>query len=152
MNLANKKVVAAKLLKVGKSRVWFDPDRLDEIKEAITRADLNKLIKDLAIQGKPEIGISRGRTRKNTRQKSKGRRKGKGSKKGTKYARLPRKREWINHVRPQRRFIKTLKERKRISPSSYRNIYSKIKGGFFRSRRHIGLYLKEHDMFLKNQK
>ena len=33
MNLSNQKRISAKLMKVGKKRVWFDSNRLDEIKE-----------------------------------------------------------------------------------------------------------------------
>ena len=64
MNLSNKKRIAATLLKSGETRVWFDPDRLQEIKEAITKADIRKLINDLAIQAKPKTGVSRFRARK----------------------------------------------------------------------------------------
>ena len=40
MNLKLQKELARKVLKVGKDRVWIDPDHLEEIKEAITRADI----------------------------------------------------------------------------------------------------------------
>jgi large subunit ribosomal protein L19e len=149
MNLKTQKRIAAKLLKVGQNRVWFDEDRLDEIKEAITKVDIRSLIRNKAIQAKPKIGISSYRSKKRIKQKRKGRQKGEGKKKGKSGARLRRKRYWINHVRNQRDLLKTLKDKKLISSKDYRMIYLKIKGGFFRSRRHLKLYLEENKLIKK---
>ena len=44
MKLDKKKTIAARVLNVGKDRVWFNPERLQEIKEAITRQDIKDLI------------------------------------------------------------------------------------------------------------
>src|SRR3989344_8759784 len=109
MDLKNQKRLAARMLKVGTTRVWFDPSRLTEIKEAITGRDVSSLIKDKAIQSKPKRGVSRGRARKFHEQRKKGRRKGIGSRKGKATARLNPKREWMNNVRLQRKFLKDLK-------------------------------------------
>lgn len=149
MNLSNKKKIAARLLKVGMSRVWFDPDRLQEIKEAITKADLRKLINDLAIQAKPSFGISKFRARKLALQKRKGRKAGLGSRKGTRNARLPKKKAWMAKVRSQREFLRELKEKGLVKPAAYRKAYLMSKGGFFRSIRHIKMYLEEHKMFAR---
>lgn len=149
MNLANKKKIAARLMKVGVSKVWFDPDRLQEIKEAITKADLRKLISDLAIQAKPSLGISKFRARKLAAQKRKGRKGGLGSRKGTKNARLPKKKAWMAKIRSQREFLRELKEKELVEPASYRKVYLMSKGGYFRSIRHIKMYLEEHEMFVK---
>ncbi|MEA3379062.1 MAG: 50S ribosomal protein L19e [Nanoarchaeota archaeon] len=147
MRLTSQRRTAAQLLKVGENRVWFDPDRLDEIKGAITKADMRSLIKDLAIQARPYTGISSFRSRKLKIQKKKGRRKGAGSRKGAIKSRLKKKDAWKSKVRSQRKFIKALKEKKLIEIGTYRNTYSKIKGGFFRSCRHIKLFLNEHNLF-----
>ncbi|MEK6864798.1 MAG: 50S ribosomal protein L19e [Nanoarchaeota archaeon] len=152
MNLSNKKRIAATLLKSGETRVWFDPDRLQEIKEAITKADIRKLINDLAIQAKPKTGVSRFRARKIAVQKRKGRLAGEGSKKGTLYARLPRKEAWMAKIRSQRNFLTELKEKGLVLPSNYRQIYLMCKGGYFRSVRHIKMYMDEHTMFVKSSK
>jgi len=149
MNLKNQRKLSAQLLKVGIHRVWFDSDRLDEVKEAITKADLKSLINNGIIQAKPIKGISKFRTRKNKLQKRKGRRKGAGSRKGKKTARLSRKRAWISLVRTQRDFIKLLKTKTAITPRVYRGIYKKVKGGYFRSKRHIKLFLTEHSLIKK---
>jgi len=152
MILKSQRRIASDLLKVGRNRILFDPNRLDEIKEAITKTDIRSLIKDKAIQSKPKTGVSRFRARKIIIQKRKGRKKGTGSRKGKRTARLSRKREWVNNVRTQRDLILQLKNKKSITPQTYRIMYRRIKGGFFRSRRHIRLYLTEGGFIKKNEK
>ena len=152
MNLKMQKRVTASLLDVGAKRIWFDPNRLDEIKEAITKADLRSLIKDKAIQIKNRRGISKGRAKKNIQQKKKGRRHGKGSRQGKRTTRMPRKTSWISRVRLQRQFANYLREKKLIALETYRDLRSKIGGGYFRSKRHIKLYIEEHNLFIKHGK
>lgn len=149
MNLGTQKRIAADILKVGKARVWFDDHRLDDIKEVVTREDIRGLIKGKAIQRKALVGTSRFWARKRKIQKSKGRRKGEGKKKGKRTARLSKKEKWMADVRVQRKLLKTLKEKSLLKENIYRQIYLKIKGGFFRSRRHILLYLKDQKLFKK---
>lgn len=144
MQIRIQKRLAARILKSSKNDIWLDPNRLEEIKEAITKADITSLIKDKAIKGKKIRGISRGRARKRNIQKSKGRRRGSGSIKGGKHARLTKKRGWINHIRVQRSFLRNLRDKGVIDKSSYRSLYMKSKGGFFRSKRHIKIYMQEH--------
>ena len=149
MNLKTQKRLAANLLKCSRKRIVFDNERLDEIKESITKKDVKGLIKDKAIQKKQSKGVSRARANKIKKQKSKGRRKGPGSRQGKHGARLPRKQAWIKKVRFQRHFIKELKDKKIITSKSHQLLYSKINGGFFRSRKHIKIYIKEHEMAIK---
>jgi|TARA_B100001964_G_C14251510_1_gene610164 large subunit ribosomal protein L19e len=144
MQLRIQKRLAAQILKSSEKNIWLDSNRLDEIKEAITKADVKSLIKDKAIRSKEKKGISGYRTRKRKEQKSKGRRKGVGSIKGSKGARLSKKRGWINHIRVQRVFLQNLRDKDVIDRSSYRSLYMKSKGGFFRSKRHIKIYMQEH--------
>ncbi|MFH0868465.1 MAG: 50S ribosomal protein L19e [Candidatus Woesearchaeota archaeon] len=143
MQLKIQKRLAAQILKSSKNDIWLDSNRLDEIKEAITKADVKSLIKDHAIKAKKRRGISRYRIRKRNIQKSKGRRHGAGSIKGGKHARLSKKKRWTNHIRVQRAFLKNLRDKEVITTSSYRSLYMKSKGGFFRSKRHIKLYIQE---------
>jgi len=150
--LASKKRLASHILKVGENRVWFDKSRLDEIKEAITRADIKGLIKDKAIQAKPEQGQSGDKRRKRIIQKRKGRLRGQGSRKGKRTSRLPKKKEWMIKIRKQRETLKTLKDKKLIQPKDYRLAYKKAKGGFFRSKRHILLFLEEQGLLKKNER
>jgi len=143
MQLKIQKRLAAQILKSSKNDIWLDANRLDEIKEAITKADIKSLIGDKAIKCKKRRGISRYRIRKKEEQKRKGRRSGPGSIKGSKHARLRKKEGWINHIRIQRIFLRNLRDKDVIDKSSYRSLYMKSKGGFFRSKRHIKLYIQE---------
>ena len=151
MQLDNQKRLAAQVLKCSKKRVCFDQDRLEDIKEAITKADIRSLINDKTIKAKPVKGVSRARARKIAVQKRKGRRKGLGSRKGKKTARLPKKVAWMNKIRIQRNFIKEIRSKKIIAKSNYQTLYLKAKGGFFRSKRHIKLYIEEHNLVQKNE-
>lgn len=149
MNLSNKKRIAAQVMKCGENRVKFDVDNLKSIKEAITKSDIRALVKDNIITKERKKGVSRGTARKILKQKRKGRRAGPGKKSGTHKARLPKKKEWMSKIRAIRGLIKTLKEKKIINSKVYRTLYKKSKGGFFRSRRHVKLYLEEHKLIKK---
>ncbi|MBI2651658.1 50S ribosomal protein L19e [Candidatus Woesearchaeota archaeon] len=144
MQLNMQKRLAADVLKSSKSNVILDTNRLEEIKEAITKEDIRALINDNAIWSKNTRGISRYRTRKRKLQKLKGRRSGAGSIKGGRHARLPQKKGWAQHIRVQREFLQNLRDKGAIDKSLYRALYLKSKGGFFRSKRHIKIYLQEH--------
>ena len=149
MKLKAQKRLASQILKCSEKRIVFDSGRLEDIKEAITKADIRGLVSNKVITKKPVKGVSKVRARKRKEQKRKGRQKGFGSKKGKKGARLPQKKAWMNKVRIQRRFIKHLRGKKAIDKKNYQSIYLKIKGGFFRSKRHIKLYLKEQGLIEK---
>ena len=142
MDLSNQKRLAADLCKCSIKRIRFDEDRLEDIKEAITKVDIRGLINDRAIIKLPARGVSRSRARKRLVQRRKGKQQGAGSRKGSRGARLPAKREWINKIRAQRQLLNALKV-KTIDKKLYRELYLKSKGGFFRSKRHIKIYLDE---------
>ena len=143
MELVAQKRIAAHVMNCGVSRVWIDPARLGDVSEAITTSDIRRLVKDGVISQKPKKGNSGGRRRKNAEQKRKGRRKGKGSRKGHIGVRNNTKRAWINRVRAQRKLSKELLAAGRIDKPTYKQIYRKIKGGFFRSRAHLMSYTEE---------
>ena len=151
MKLKIQKKLSASILKCSEKRIKFDTERLEEIKESITKVDIRSLIKDNAIYCIPEKGVSRDRARKIQQQKSKGKRKGPGSKKGKKTARAPRKETWMNKIRSQRNLLKRLKENSVINHQIYRQLYKKSQGGFFRNQRHIKLYIEEHNL-IENKK
>lgn len=143
------KRLAAIILKCSPKRVWFDPERLEEIKEGITKFDIRSLIKDKAIIRKRVNAKSRSGARRRAVQKRKGRLKGPSSRKGKRTARLPKKKAWMNKIRLMRKFLRELKEKGIISQRDYRKLYLKAKGGFFRSKRHIKLYIEEEGMVKK---
>lgn len=141
--------LAADLMKCSGKRVHFDTEALEEIREAITKESVRGLVRDGVITKKPVKGISRGRARAKAVQKRKGRQRGPGSLKGKRTARLPKKAAWASRVRVQRAFIQELRDRGYIPRAAYRMLYLKVKGGFFRSRRHIKLYLEEQKLATK---
>lgn len=149
MKLTLQKRLAGQILKTSKKRIRIDPARLADVKEVITGADIRKLIKEGAIIAKPVKSISRGRARKIKEQKRRGRRKGYGSRKGKASARLRDKTDWMNKIRIQRDFLKELKNKGIIIKRTFGSLYLKSKGGFFRSKRHIKLYVEEHGLIVK---
>ncbi|MBS3108600.1 50S ribosomal protein L19e [Candidatus Woesearchaeota archaeon] len=149
MNLRNKKLLAARILNVGKGKIVFDQDRLEEIKEAITSDDIRGLISHGAIIARNKIGISSLRFKKRLLQKRKGRRQGKGSRKGKRTSRLKDKDRWIHKIRSQRRHLRLLKIRNYLSKKDFRGVYRKAGGGFFRSKGHLKLYLEENKLVTK---
>ena len=151
MKLTLQKRLAATVLKTSQKNIVFDSERLEEVKEAITKTDIRGLIGDLAIWKRKKPGVSRARVNKRKAQKRKGLRKGPGNKKGKKFAKTPRKRLWINKIRLQRGFLRELKEKKIIANLHFRELILKAKGGFFRSKRHIKLYVEEKGMINKKK-
>jgi large subunit ribosomal protein L19e len=146
MKLNVQKKLAAKIAKVGKQRVKINPEAAEDVKAAITKADISGLIAEGKIEVVHGKGVSRHRARKLHIQHKKGRRKGQGSRKGGKKARTPKKRTWINKIRLQRKTLKDLQENKQLIDKAYRRLYSLAKGGFFRSKKHMLLYAEKNKM------
>ncbi len=137
------KKLAAKILKVGVSKVWLDPTKKKEIESAITKADIRKLIKKGYIKALPE-------KLKKPKEKKK-RRRGPGRRKGKKYAKVSRKERWISTVRALRKMLKELKEKNLISQETYKKAYRLVKGGMFRSRSHLRVYLEQRGLIKKEE-
>ena len=150
--MKSKKRLAADILGTSPKKVKFAADALEDIKKAITRSDLRGLIAIKKIVKSKKNEQSRSRARKIAAQKRKGRQKGKGSKKGSKHSIVSRKEKWMAKVRVQRVFLKELRARKLVSVKNYRALYNKVKGGFFRNKRHIKLYLTEYHLIEKKEK
>lgn len=152
MKLKLQKNVASKVLKGSKKRVRFEPEVLDEIKEGLTRDDVRGMIKRGLIRINQKKGVSRARAKKKDKQRTKGLRKGPGKRKGTKNARTPQKELWMKKVRLQREFLKELYTKGYLTSQIYRELYKKSKGGFFRSKRHIKLYIEDNNLAIKKKK
>ena len=52
-------------------------------------------------------------------------------------------------IRVQRVLLRDLREKELIAKVIYRKMYDKARGGFFRSQRHLKLYLQEQGLFQK---
>jgi large subunit ribosomal protein L19e len=145
-DLRSQKNIAARIMKCGTTRVWMDPARSADIAEAITAADVRKLISDGVIRKLQKIGNSSFRKNYIAAQKKKGRRRGTGSKKGKKKAKMPKKAQWMTRIRSIRRLITQLKTEKRIDAKAYRDVYVKAKSGVFRSKAHVMIYLERNNL------
>lgn len=151
MNLKPQKRMAAEILKCGENRVYFDPYLIEDISLAITREDIRNLIKQGIIQKKYKTGISKHRKNVRHEKKKKGRRRGLGKRKGKKHARTPKKRAWIKRIRPQRRELKKLRDRKLITAANYRKLYKNTKGGMFTSVSQLNRYIKEKELMKRGR-
>jgi large subunit ribosomal protein L19e len=127
-NLSFQRRLAAKVLGVGKGRIRFNPERLEDLEDAITREDIRRMHRQGAIEVVKPAGTSRGRVR------ARSGRRGPGSRKGT---RESGKRRWIRQVRALRRTLRELRERGEVDSKLYRRLYLLIKGGAVRSRRRL---------------
>jgi len=151
MNLEIQKRLSSKVAKVGLARVKINPENVDQVKEAITKADIRDLIDNKIIEILPLVRNSRARARARAKAKKRGRQSGPGSKVGTKNARTPTKRVWINRIRLQRKIIKSFKDSGRLSTGDWKTLYYRAKGGFFRNKRHL-LQVIEQGKLLKEKK
>ncbi|MCJ7516993.1 MAG: 50S ribosomal protein L19e, partial [Methanomassiliicoccales archaeon] len=68
MDLKSQRRIAAQILGCGEGRVWIDPDRIEDVADAITRADIRTAIESGTIRARPKKGVSRGRARYNIAQ------------------------------------------------------------------------------------
>ena len=136
-DLKNQRRMAAEVLKCGENRVWMNPDKLEEVAECITRADIRTAVASGLIKAKPKNGTSKARIRHAAEQKANGKRKGPGSRKGTANARVRDKERWMATIRPIRAELKAMRADGTITPAVYRLYYRKAKGGLFKSRRHL---------------
>ncbi len=141
VNLRLKRKLAAKVLGVGVERIWFDPEANEDLEGLDTRED----VRALEARGIMRVLPIRGQTRK-----KKGR-KGPGSRKGKKTVKVSKKDRWMIRVRAQRRLLRTLREKGTITPSQYRHLYSRVKGGMFRSKARLSDYMDYHVLKIKTK-
>ena len=129
MQLAKKKDLAAKVLKVGKGRIVFAAGRLPEIKEAISRMDILDLHKSGAISIREVKGRTKIVKRKNQRRVGK-------IKKNVN----TRKAEYVIITRKLRAFVRGAFRIGKIDAEEKQEIRKQIRARKFKSKRQ----LKEH--------
>ncbi len=147
----SKKILAGKILGTSPGKIRFAADALADIQKAITRSDMRGLIAVGKITVSNQNYHSRARARAIRIQKRKGRQRGQGSHKGSQHSIVGRKEQWINRIRVQRQFLQELRQKNLLRKEDYRQLYLLSKGGYFRNKRHIKLYLTEHHL-LKSAK
>ncbi|MDI6826629.1 MAG: 50S ribosomal protein L19e [Candidatus Aenigmarchaeota archaeon] len=135
-SLSLQRRLAAEILKVGETRIVMDSEHLEDIKNAITRSDIKKMISHGYIK------VQRTKIKKPVLHKKK-RRKGPGKRKGSFGAILTKKERWINTIRPLRRMLREFRDEGKIDKRTYRKTYYLIKSGAFRSKSHLKQYLKQ---------
>ena len=132
MQLAKKKDLAAKVLKVGKNRIVFNKDSLGEVKEAITRMDILDLHKSGAIRIREVSGRKKIERRKNRRRTGK-----------VKQRINNRKAEYVTITRKLRKFVRGLVRTGAVSKEKNREIRKEIRSRSFKSKRHLKESLEE---------
>lgn len=126
MNLEKKRELAARTLMVGKARIVFNKERLEEIKEAITKQDIRDLVKHKSIL----VDSPKGK-RKKIKRKTR-RRIGSIKKKVNK-----RKREYMTITRKLREFISELRKKNALTSEEYWKLRKEIRARAFRSKAHM---------------
>ena len=130
MNLRSKKQLAAKTFGVGKARIAFVNERIEEIKEAITKQDMRNLQKDGAIIIKEIKGRS-----KNINKKKK---KGMGN---VRIKVNTRKRDYVILTRKLRKVLADKKSKGEIDRKEIKEIRKKIRNKMFKSKVHLKEYM-----------
>jgi len=136
-------------LKVGETRVWIDPERIDYVETAITREEIRKLIHEKVVKSLPQTGVSRARARVLAAKRKKGLRRGPGGKSGPARSKISKKQAWMNRIRPLRRRMRELKVSRAITVSTYRKLYDMSESGVFESKADLERYIRTHNMWRK---
>jgi len=149
LSLKNQRRLAAQLLKAGTNRVWIDPNRIEDVEVAITRAEIKKLIHEGAIKQLPAKGVSRTRARVMHEKKKEGLRRGPGTRKGTSRAKITKKESWMLRIRALRKRLREWRANRVISEDAYRRLYMAAGGGRFGSVADMERYAKTQGMWRK---
>ena len=120
MNLLKKKELAARTLNVGKDRIIFNTQRLEEIKEAITKQDIKDLFNSKAIIIK-EISGRKAKFKRRRRAGSIRKRPAQS------------KRKYIIITRKLRRYLSVLKRKGQITQEKFIKLRQEIRASAFKS-------------------
>lgn len=131
------KRLAADILKVGENRIRIKPDEFSRAMDALTREDVRGLIDEGVVYALPYVG-PRGKPRRE--------KQGRGRRRGTKYSRKGAKETWMERVRSQRKYLSQLLAGGDLLPKFKREVYLKIKGGVFKGKNAMRLYLVDNKM------
>jgi len=144
MKIETARRLAADYFKSGISRVWIDPNNVEEVTDAATRADIRALARKGIIRLENAKGNSNSRLKKRVVQRSKERRRGPGSIRGTRNARFPRKTRWVKTVRALRDELRKIKVESNMDSKVYRGYYRIIKSGTIKSRAQLRAHISSN--------
>lgn len=142
VNLRAKKRLVSRVTGAGVHRIYFDPEHLEDISNAITRSNVRSLITANMIQVRPIVGTSRGRARHKKLQRSKRGTKA-GSKHGRAGARIGKKQVYVKKVRALRYLLKVAKDRRDITNPEFWELYKRVGGNTVRNKAHLRLLIDE---------
>ncbi len=126
---------ASQILGRGENALKLRPESMEEIRKAITRDDVRKLIESGAIVAiKPKSELHK-------KAKSEHRKRGPGKRRGSLNAR--RGRVWEKKVRSQRLLLKRLKLMKKLDNQTFKRYYLLAKGNAFPDKRSLLLHLSD---------
>ncbi len=140
--------VAAKLANRGENAMRINPSSMEEVKKAMTREDVRKLLKDgavFALKEKHNLSLS---SKELKERRAKGRSRGPGRRKGTRKAR--RGSPWIKKVRAQRLLLKKLRSMGKIDKQKFNTYYMLVKGGTYSDKGQLLLHLNEDGVTLND--
>ncbi len=136
MNLRAKKQLAAKTFGVGKERIIFVKERLDEIKESITKQDMRDLQKDGAIRIKEIKGRKKNENKKRRRSVGNVRKKVN-----------IRKKNYVIMTRKLRKHLRDMKKKGELSREEIKKIRKKIRNKAFKSKAHLKEHIRQENKF-----
>jgi large subunit ribosomal protein L19e len=126
MKLENKKALISRTLGIGKNKIVFNRERLQEIKEVMTKQDVKDLLQSGAIILKDNCG------RKKVVKRLTRRRQGSIRQKA-----VDKKRVYISLTRKLRAYLLQLKKSKKITSEDFINYRKKVRAREFRSLSHM---------------
>lgn len=137
MNLLTKKRLAARALGVGVNRIRFNNERLNDVKEAITKQDIRDLMADGALSIREVRGRSSGRTERPRRRAG-----------SVKVHVGKQKRTYVNFIRKTRAYLAEIRKQENITSEQFIQLRKELKGRHIHSKTH----LKERITHLKTNK
>ncbi len=138
--LSTVKRLAADILGAGESKIRIKSGEIGRAESALTREDVRKLIKDGVVYVKRKPGFKVMNRRK---------RKLGGSRRGSMNSRTPEKEKWMINVRAQRKYLAQLVAEGNVERKNKRGVYMRIKGGAFRGKKAMLMYLKDNRLYIE---